>query len=180
MLKYAMEIILAESSLITTFYFIWSTTNVAIFLACLGLTVLPINTIVGSCMSSIFEERQVLLASQIVVCLGIILSFHAIVPYSVLQYVCSALITFVAAEVLEGVNLSLLSRVMSSRLSRGTYNGGLLSTEAGTLARVIADGTITLAGYWGVNRLLNITLLPALFICVASIVATCLTYNSLY
>ncbi|XP_058224751.1 SPX domain-containing membrane protein At4g22990-like isoform X2 [Rhododendron vialii] len=180
MLKYAMEILLAESSLITTYYFLWSTTNVAIFLACLGMTVLPINTVVGSYMSSIFEERQVLLASQIMVCFGIVLSFHVIGPYSALQYVCSALITFVAAEVLEGVNLSLLSRVMSSRLSRGTYNGGLLSTEAGTLARVIADGTITLAGYWGMNGLLNITLLPALFVCFSSLVATCFTYNSLY
>lgn len=79
-----------------------------------------------------------------------------------------------------GVNLSLLSRVMSSRLSRGTYNGGLLSTEAGTLARVIADATITLAGYGGVSRLLNVTLLPSFFICVGSIIATCYTYNSLY
>ena len=79
-----------------------------------------------------------------------------------------------------GVNLSLLSRVMSSRLSRGTYNGGLLSTEAGTLARVVADGTITLAGYLGESKLLNVTLLPSLVICVASIVATCFTYNSLY
>jgi hypothetical protein len=79
-----------------------------------------------------------------------------------------------------GINLSLLSRVMSSRLSRGTYNGGLLSTEAGTIARVIADATITLAGYFGVSRLLNMTLLPSLFICTASIVATCYTYNSLY
>ena len=69
---------------------------------------------------------------------------------------------------------------MSSRLSRGTYNGGLLSTEAGTIARVIADGTITLAGYLGQSRLLNITLLPSLFICISSIVATCFTYNSLY
>lgn len=79
-----------------------------------------------------------------------------------------------------GVNLSLLSRVMSSRLSRGTYNGGLLSTEAGTIARVIADGTITLAGYLGESRLLNVTLLPSLLICITSIIATCLTYNSLY
>jgi hypothetical protein len=69
---------------------------------------------------------------------------------------------------------------MSSRLSRGTYNGGLLSTEAGTLARVVADGTITLAGYLGESKLLNVTLLPSLVICVASIVATCFTYNSLY
>lgn len=79
-----------------------------------------------------------------------------------------------------GVNLSLLSRVMSSRLSRGTYNGGLLSTEAGTIARVITDVTITLAGYLGQSRLLNATLLPSLLICIASIFATCRTYNSLY
>ncbi|KAL6004675.1 hypothetical protein ACLOJK_005230 [Asimina triloba] len=74
------------------------------------------------------------------------------------KYVSSALLTFVSAEVLEGVNLSLLSRVMSSRLACGTYNGGLLSTEAGTLARVVADGTVTLAGFLGVDKLLNVTL----------------------
>lgn len=79
-----------------------------------------------------------------------------------------------------GVNLSLLSRVMSSRLARGTYNGGLLSTEAGTLARVVADATITAAGYLGPDLLLNITLLPPLVICIASLVATFCTYNTLY
>lgn len=57
MLKYAMEIVLAESSLITEYYFIWSTTKVAIFLACLGLTVLPVNIVIGSYISNIFEER---------------------------------------------------------------------------------------------------------------------------
>ncbi|KAI9180740.1 hypothetical protein LWI28_007707 [Acer negundo] len=180
MLKYAMEILLAESSVITTYYFIWSTSSVAIFLACLGLTVLPVNIIIGNYISNIFEERQVLLASEIIVCIGILLSFNIATPYTVPQYVSSAFVTFVAAEVLEGVNLSLLSRVMSSRLSRGTYNGGLLSTEAGTLARVIADGTITLSGYLGESRLLNATLLPSLFICISSIFATCFTYNSLY
>lgn len=79
-----------------------------------------------------------------------------------------------------GVNLSLLSRVMSSRLSRGTYNGGLLSTEAGTMARVIADATITLGGFLGETKLLNVTLVPSLLICISSILATCYTYNSLY
>ncbi|XP_056174194.1 SPX domain-containing membrane protein At4g22990-like [Syzygium oleosum] len=180
MLKYVMEILLAESSVVTTHYFIWSTNSVAIFLVCLGLTVLPVNIVVGNYISNIFEERQVLLTSEIIVCIGILLSFHIFIPYSVPQYVCSALVTFVSAEVLESVNLSLLSRVVSSRLSRGTYNGGLLSTEAGTLARVIADGTITLSGYLGENRLLNVTLVPSLFICISSIAATCVTYNSLY
>ncbi|XP_073101873.1 SPX domain-containing membrane protein OsI_17046 isoform X1 [Elaeis guineensis] len=180
MLKYAMEILLSESSVITTLYFSWSTSTVAIFLAILGLTVLPVNAIVGSYLTNMLEDRQILLASEIILLVGIILSFHVTRPYSVPQYVCSALITFVSAEVLEGVNLSLLSRVMSSRLARGTYNGGLLSTEAGTLARVVADGTITLAGYLGEDRLLNVTLLPSLLICLASIIATFFTYNTLY
>lgn len=57
MLKYAMEIVLAESSVITAYYFVWSTSSVAIFLACLGLTVLPVNIVVGSYISNIFEER---------------------------------------------------------------------------------------------------------------------------
>ncbi|KAL6177192.1 hypothetical protein ACLB2K_048718 [Fragaria x ananassa] len=152
MLKYAMEILLSESSVVTTYYFNWSTSSVAIFLASLGLTVLPVNILVGSYISNMFEDRQILLASEILVFLGIVLSFNVIVPYTVAQYVVSGLIMFVSAEVLEGVNLSLLSRVMSSRLSRGTYNGGLLSTEAGTLARVVADGTITLSGYLGDTR----------------------------
>ncbi|KAH7862230.1 hypothetical protein Vadar_001743 [Vaccinium darrowii] len=180
MLKYVMEILISESSVITTYYFSWSTSTVAIFLACIGLTVLPVNILVGSYISNMFEDRQMLLASEIMVCVGVLLSFHIIGGYTVPQYVCSGLILFVSAEVLEGVNLSLLSRVMSSRLSRGTYNGGLLSTEAGTVARVIADATITLAGYLGESRLLNITLLPSLLICISSIIATCRTYNSLF
>ncbi|KAK9668222.1 hypothetical protein RND81_13G042400 [Saponaria officinalis] len=180
MLKYAMEILLSESSVVTTYYFGWSTSSVAIFLACLGLTVLPVNIIVGSYISNMFQERQILLASEIVVFVGILFSFNLFIPYSVPQYVISGLIMFVSAEVLEGVNLSLLSRVMSSRLSRGTYNGGLLSTEAGTLARVVADATITLIGLMGQRNLLNLTLLPSLLICIGSIVATCCTYNTLY
>ncbi|WOL17405.1 hypothetical protein Cni_G26197 [Canna indica] len=87
MLKYAMEILLSESSVITGYYFGWSTSSVAIFLAILGLTVLSVNAIVGTYISNMFEDR--------------------------------------------------------------TYNGGLLSTEARTLARVVADDTITLAGYLG-------------------------------
>ena len=59
MLKYAMEVLLSESSVVTTYYFGWSTSSVAIFLACLGLTVLPVNIAVGSYISNMFEDRQV-------------------------------------------------------------------------------------------------------------------------
>ncbi|RCV12568.1 hypothetical protein SEVIR_2G289500v4 [Setaria viridis] len=181
MLKYAMEILLSESSVVTSYYFGWNTSTIAVFLAILGLTVLPVNAVVGTYISNMFEDRQILLASEVVLLVGILLSFRVTGTYTAAQYVCSALLTFVSAEVLEGVNLSLLSQVMSSRLSRGTYNGGLLSTEAGTLARVAADGTITLAGgLLGRAALLNATLLPSLLICLASIAATMSTYNSLF
>lgn len=59
MLKYAMEILLAESSVITTYYFNWDTSTVAIFLAILGITVLPVNAAIGSYISNMFEDRYV-------------------------------------------------------------------------------------------------------------------------
>ncbi|KAH7438172.1 hypothetical protein KP509_04G003900 [Ceratopteris richardii] len=180
MLKYAMEILLSESSVVTAYYFDWSTRSVALFLALLGLTVLPVNYLVGSYLSNMFEDRQILFASELITCLGIMVCFVGPVPYTVPQYVSGVLITFVAAEVLEGVNLSLLSKVMSERLARGTYNNGLLSTEAGTLARVVADGTITLAGYLGTGLLLNVTLTPTLLIGILSLIATFYSYNSLF
>lgn len=43
-----------------------------------------------------------MLGSEIMVLVGIILSFHVTSTYTVPQYVTSALITFVSAEVLEG------------------------------------------------------------------------------
>jgi hypothetical protein len=42
------------------------------------------------------------MASQIMLLVGIIFSFKVTSTYSVVQYVISALVTFVSAEVLEG------------------------------------------------------------------------------
>ena len=47
--------------------------------------------------------RQILLASEVMVLIGIIMSFRFTPRYSIPQYVISALITFVFAEVLEGM-----------------------------------------------------------------------------
>jgi len=50
----------------------------------------------------VFFSRQLLMVSQIALLVGIIFSFKVMSTYSVVQYVASALITFVSAEVLEG------------------------------------------------------------------------------
>lgn len=57
MLKYAMEILLAESSVVTGYYFGWDIGTVSVFLAVLGLSVLPVNAIVGTYISNMFEDR---------------------------------------------------------------------------------------------------------------------------
>jgi len=57
MLKFAMEILVSESSVVTAHYFQWSIHSVAMFLALLGLTVLPVNWVIGSYASNIFQDR---------------------------------------------------------------------------------------------------------------------------
>jgi hypothetical protein len=58
------------------------------------------------------------MASEIMVFIGVVLSFNIIIPYSVPQYVCSGLILFVSAEVLEGEilfsSITLLFMIMNS------------------------------------------------------------------
>ncbi len=79
-----------------------------------------------------------------------------------------------------GVNMSLLSKVMSPRLSMGVFNCGLLSTEAGTLARALADGLISVVGRGGQANLLNFTMIPTLSIVVYTTIYTWVGYYTLY
>lgn len=63
------------------------------------------------------------------VCVGILLSFHIISPYTVPQYVCSGLILFVSAEVLEGEELfdsNVLLVIMNIKKGGDLKGAGLL------------------------------------------------------
>lgn len=182
MLKFASELLISESSLLTQYYFNWSTYQVSLFLSVLGLTVLPISAVVGNYISNIYEDRLVVLWTQITTGVGVIaiLCYSPFLPYRAYQYIAAAVIIFVSTNVLEGVNMSLLSKTMSPRLSRGVFNCGLLSTEAGTLARALADGMITVAGKAGVGNLLNLTMFPTLFIVAFTTVYTWIGYYTLY
>ena len=50
---------------------------------------------------------------------------------------------FALLNALEGVIMSLLSKLVSTELAKGTFNSGLLATEAGTLGRVFGDCMLT-------------------------------------
>ena len=60
-----------------------------------------------------------------------------------LQYVLGASSLFALLNALEGVIMSLLSKLVPAELAKGTFNSGLLATEAGTLGRVIGDCMLT-------------------------------------
>eukprot|EP00271_Cylindrocystis_brebissonii_P004880 TRINITY_DN16802_c0_g1_i1.p1 TRINITY_DN16802_c0_g1~~TRINITY_DN16802_c0_g1_i1.p1 ORF type:complete len:740 (+),score=168.01 TRINITY_DN16802_c0_g1_i1:199-2418(+) len=183
MIKLAQEVLVSQSSLVTKFYFDWQINSIGIFLAVLGGTVLPMSALVGNYISNIYEDRLVLFWTQAFTGVGVlgILSFSPWLPYSTTQYVIAAVIIYVAANVTEGVNMSLLSRVMSPALARGTFNCGLLSTEAGTFARVVGDGLITLiGGSLGTAYVLNWTMLPVLVTVIVSVGLTSWRYSSLF
>jgi hypothetical protein len=51
-----------------------------------------------------FFLRQLLIAAEVLTCIGIAMSFnYGFITYSVSQYVSASLILFVSAEVLEGM-----------------------------------------------------------------------------
>jgi hypothetical protein len=156
--------------------------QVGLFLGLLGLTVLPISAVVGNYISNIYEDRLVVVVSQVIMGVGVasIVCFCPWLPYTSYQYVAAAIVIFVSTNVLEGVNMSLLSKVMSPRLSRGVFNCGFLSTEAGTLARTMADGLITVTGWAGEKNLLNYSMIPTFFIVVVTTIYTWIGYFSLY
>lgn len=79
----------------------------------LGLTVLPISAVVGNCISNIYEDRVVVVWAQMTTGLGVvaILCYAPYIEYSAYQYGVAAVVIFVSTNVLEGVNMSLLSKV---------------------------------------------------------------------
>ncbi|XP_024536249.1 SPX domain-containing membrane protein At4g22990 [Selaginella moellendorffii] len=182
MLKFAVEMLVSESGIISEFYFQWSSSQVGYFLGALGLAVLPICAVVANYISNTFADRVVIFWTEILIALGVIanICYYPLFRYTTVQYVASAIVIFLSTNVLEGVNMSLLSKVMPSRLSRGVFNCGFLSTEAGTLARALSDGLISLAGKAGMEYLLIVTMIPTLVLVLATIACTWIGYYTLY
>ena len=75
--------------------------------------------------------------------------------------------------------MSLLSKTIPKSFARGTFNSGLLATEAGTLGRTLGDGLVSLAGMHGVGHVLNDTYVPMAFVSLLVIFYTIRVYPKL-
>jgi hypothetical protein len=84
--------------------------QVGLFLGLLGLTVLPISAVVGNYISNIYEDRLVVVVSQVIMGVGVasIVCFCPWLPYTSYQYVAAAIIIFVSTNVLEGLSKCLI------------------------------------------------------------------------
>ncbi len=177
-LKLVLESLLSSSAIITTWYFKWDSSTSGVFLAILGLLMFPANVGVGY-LSCYYEDRELIMVSLFSTLVGILSIISYGPSYSSAQYILGGVIVFVSTNVLEGVNMSLLSKTIPQSLARGTFNSGLLATEAGTLGRAVGDNFITLVGLEGIDYVLNYTFIPLGAITCMAIIATWFVYEKL-
>ena len=86
-----------------------------------------------------------------------------------IRYIIGSLIAFSGIESCESFVASLMSKVVPSSLAVGTFNSGLLATLVGTGGRAVGDLFITLMGLCSIRNLLNLLILPGLFLMLYSI-----------
>ncbi|CAI5947931.1 unnamed protein product [Closterium sp. NIES-64] len=94
MIKFATEVLISESSLISKYYFQWTINDV----------LLPISSVVGNYITNIYEDRLVIMWTQGLIAVGVIavMCFAPIIKYTTQQYIVAAVIIFVSCNVLEG------------------------------------------------------------------------------
>ena len=149
--KLVQESCLTDMAVATPDLYQWTTGEIGVYMVVFALAVLPLNMLVvtlsqrHSALDDAFWITWLLapltLASAALVGLG-----DADTPVSSQQYAAAALAAFALSSVLEGVTMSLFTKVIPPRLAAGTFNSGFLSTEAGTLGRAVGDAVITALG----------------------------------
>jgi MFS family permease len=138
-------------------------------MAFLGLLMFPANMVVAR-LSQRYEDRELIYVSVMVMFVSLI-GFMAYTPsYSVIQYIIFSICIFVSTNILEGANMSLLSKTIPKSWAKGTFNSGFLATEAGTAARSVGDVLISAtAGFLGFAHLLNFTFFPLMVLVFVTI-----------
>jgi hypothetical protein len=155
-LKLVSESILSAASILTRFYFDWDSGISGMYLAALGLLVLPANLGVAF-LSRLYDDRELIIAMYMIMSLGCLSIIQYTEVYRPTQYIASSVVLFISTNAIEGPNMSLLSKTIPKSWSKGVFNVGLLSTEAGTLGRAVGDVLLTSFGKGGLEHVLNRT-----------------------
>lgn len=114
----------------------WTSSEAGLMLAVFGLTVIPVNTIVGQ-ISDRVSDRGLNAVTLLITAVGCALLMCGGKP--IWMYFLGGTLVFMCTVILEGSGMSLMSKIMHPSLARGTWNAGLMSTEAGTLGRLTGN-----------------------------------------
>jgi len=170
-LKLVLECLLSSSAILTSMYFNWDMTSSGSFLAILGLLMFPANLVVAK-MSREYDERELIVATLYLILAGLVgIMYYRGEDYTAIQYIFFAICVFLGTNSLEGPNMSLLSKTVPTKWAKGTFNSGLLATEAGTFGRVVGDGFISCVSFIGFDDyLLNGIFIPILILVLVTVV----------
>jgi hypothetical protein len=155
-LKLVLESSLSSASTVTRFYFGWDSSYAGIYMATLGLLMLPANLGVAY-LARQYDDRELMVGMQVLMLVGCLAVLKYTDAYTVAQYIIGSVAIFVGANALEGPTMSLLSKTIPKSWSQGIFNVGFLATEAGTFGRALADVLLTAFGANGLQNLLNNT-----------------------
>ncbi len=145
--KAGQELSVASMPFVMKQVFQWENESIGYYMACIGGLVMPMNILVNHFYKDVEERSMILKLSYISVAgMLIICQLGFFGHYTVLQYLLGTAVIFTSFNALEGVIMSLLSKLISPELAKGTFNSGLLATEAGTFGRMMGDMAITAFG----------------------------------
>jgi len=154
--KLLMECVSSSTSILTFYYFDWPGSWAGYWLAFLCILVLPVNLLVGY-LSRIYEDREMMVVMQIATIVGCVVILRLGEEYYIEQYMLGTLIVVVTSNMVEGPNMSLLSKTIPKSWRKGFLNVGLLATEAATMGRTAGDAFLALCGTGGIENQLNWT-----------------------
>lgn len=176
-LKMVLEAVLSSESNLTALYFGWKGNIMGVHLMLLALLILPVNFGVALLARSYFDRELIigLLVAMLGGCVIIYQYQDSPEDYTLWQYLIGSAVLFVCASALEAPNMSLLSKVIPRRWSKGIFNVGLLATEAGTFGRVVGDTTLAAMARRGLDTMLN-EAFGAFGAIVLAVIAACVVF----
>lgn len=128
----------------------WDSSHIGTFLA-LSALAMTIPSFGGGYLTRYIRDRSLVLVTVAMLVGG---TFLFIVPQfsgvasqiTEWRYFSGFFILYVATILLEGVAMSLMSKVMSPLLTKGFWNAGLLATEAGSIGRLMGNMALMIMG----------------------------------
>merc|ERR1712228_596365 len=86
-----------------------------------------------------------------------------------IRYSIGNIIVYSSLQACSGILASTLSKVISSNISKGTYNASFLTTIFGDIGKTFGNLFIILAGYINLRNLLNLLFIPCFFLILINI-----------